>query len=565
MDVLFSLSRLTVAYPDKAAVRGIDLVVGRNEVVGVVGESGSGKTQAMLAALGLLGRSAKVGGSAKLGGVELIGAPERTLDAMRGADAAMIFQEPMSALDPLYPIGAQIAEPMIAHGRFSRAEARRRAAELVEDVRLAGGASRLRAYPHELSGGERQRVMIAMAIANEPRLVIADEPTTALDVTVEAQILDLIDALRRRLGAALVFISHDLKLVRRLADRVYVMRDGAIVESGPSGAVLTRPASAYARMLVASEPARERSPARADGGVVLSARALTVDYGGGSLFAQSTARRALDGVDLDLREGRTLGLVGESGSGKSTLARALLRLVPSKGAIRFEDRDLQGLGERSLRPLRRRMQMIFQDPFASLSPRLSVAAIVGEGLRAHEPRMSAAHPGGPLPHAGRLFRRPAPAHRHRPRAHPAPEARHPRRADLVARPPGRARHPRSPERPAGAARPRLPLHQPRSRGRARDGRRGDGDEGRPRGRARFCGGSVRPAEGGLYAHARGGGAAQGMKRRRVSPSPLPGDTIHTFYRVAAGPRVPLLHEVGKVARRAGWGMESSGPVDAGSR
>ena len=301
MDALFSLTGLTVDYPDKAAVRGIDLAVGRNEVVGVVGESGSGKSQAMLAALGLLGRSAKVGGSAKFDGVELIGSPERTLDAMRGADAAMIFQEPMSALDPLYPIGAQIAQPMIAHRRFSRAEARRRAAKLLEDVRLAGGASRLRAYPHELSGGERQRVMIAMAIANEPRLIIADEPTTALDVTVEAQILELIDSLRRRLGAALVFISHDLRLVRRIADRVYVMRDGAVVESGPSGAVLTRPASAYARMLVASEPARAREAARADGGLLLTARALTVDYGGGGFLARSTARRALDGVDLDLQ------------------------------------------------------------------------------------------------------------------------------------------------------------------------------------------------------------------------------------------------------------------------
>ncbi len=390
VDALFSLTGLTVDYPTKAAVRGIDLAVGRNEVVGVVGESGSGKSQAMLAALGLLGRSAKVGGSARFDGVELIGAPERTLDTMRGADAAMIFQEPMSALDPLYPIGAQIAQPMIAHRRISRAEARARAAKLLGDVRLAGGAGRLRAYPHELSGGERQRVMIAMAIANEPRLIIADEPTTALDVTVEAQILELIESLRRRLGAALVFISHDLRLVRRIADRVYVMRDGVVVESGPSGAVLTRPATAYTRMLVACEPARAGGRARADGGLLLTARALTVDYGGRGFLARSAVRRALDGVDLDLSAGRTLGVVGESGSGKSTLARALLRLVPSRGAIRFEGRDLQAMDERALRPLRRRMQMIFQDPFTSLSPRLSVATIVAEGLRAHEPGFSAA-------------------------------------------------------------------------------------------------------------------------------------------------------------------------------
>ena len=355
IDALFSLSGLSVAYPDRAAVRGIDLAVAPNEVVGVVGESGSGKSQAMLAALGLLGRSAKVAGSAKFCGVELIGAPERTLDKMRGADAAMIFQEPMSALDPLYPVGAQIAAPMIAHGRFGRAQARARAGKLLEDVKLAGGAGRLRAYPHELSGGERQRVMIAMAIANEPQLIIADEPTTALDVTVEAQILDLIDSLRRRLHAALVFISHDLKLVRRIADRVYVMRDGAVVESGPSGAVPTRPASAYARMVVAAEFLRVTPTAPVGARVLLSARGLTVDYGGG-LFPRSKLRRALDGVDLDLREGRTLGLVGESGSGKSTLARALLRLVPSRGEIRFEGRDLQAMDERALRPLRRRMQ-----------------------------------------------------------------------------------------------------------------------------------------------------------------------------------------------------------------
>jgi len=388
MDALFSLKRLSVAYRGKTVVDGIDLEVARNEVVGVVGESGSGKSQAMLAALGLLGRSAAIGGSARLAGVELIGAPERTLNGIRGAEATMIFQEPMTALDPLATIGTQIAAPMIAHGRFNHPEARRRAGKLLEDVRLAGGASRLHAYPHQLSGGERQRAMIAMAIANEPQLIIADEPTTALDVTVEAQILDLLSALRRRLGAGLIFISHDLKLVRRIADRVYVMREGAIVESGPSGAVLTRPASAYARMLVAAEPSGARAPAPKERPSLLSARALTVDYGCG-LLARSAARRALDGVDLDLRQGRTLGVVGESGSGKSTLARALLRLIPSRGAIAFEGRDLQAMSERALRPLRRRMQMIFQDPFGSLSPRLSVASIVAEGLRAHEPHSSA--------------------------------------------------------------------------------------------------------------------------------------------------------------------------------
>jgi oligopeptide transport system ATP-binding protein len=390
MDALFSLERLTVAYSGKAVVRSVDFDVRRNETVGLVGESGSGKSQAMLAALGLLGKSAAIRGSARLDGVELIGASERALNALRGAEATMIFQEPMSALDPLYPIGAQIAAPMVAHRRFKRAEARQRAGKLIEDVGLAGGAGRLGAYPHELSGGERQRVMIAMAIANDPALIIADEPTTALDVMVEAQILDLLARLRRRLGAALVFISHDLGLVRRFADRVYVMRDGAIVESGPSEAVLTRPKTPYARMLVAAEPSGEKLSAGPEGPVLVSARGLTVDYAERRLFARKTPRRALDGVDLELKQGRTLGVVGESGSGKSTLALALMRLVPCAGALHFEGRDLQAMSERALRPLRRRMQMIFQDPFGSLSPRMSVGAIVAEGLLAHEPRISAA-------------------------------------------------------------------------------------------------------------------------------------------------------------------------------
>jgi oligopeptide transport system ATP-binding protein len=389
MDPLFSLKGLTVAYRAKAVVRGVDIDVGRNETVGIVGESGSGKTQAMLAALGLLGKSAAVRGSARLNGVELIGAPERALNALRGAAATMIFQEPMSALDPLFSIEAQIAAPIIAHRRSARTEARRRAGKLLEDVGLAGGAGRLGAYPHELSGGERQRVMIAMAIANDPALIIADEPTTALDVTIEAQILDLIGAVRRRLGAALVLISHDPALVRRLADRVFVMREGAIVESGPSRSVLTRPKTNYARMLVAAAPTKPKATTAPEGPVLLSARGLTVDYGGG-FFARVPARRALDAVDLEVRQGRTLGVVGESGSGKSTLALALLRLIPSRGDIRFDGRDLQAMEERALRPLRRRMQMIFQDPFGSLSPRMSVGAIVAEGLIAHEPDISAA-------------------------------------------------------------------------------------------------------------------------------------------------------------------------------
>jgi ABC-type microcin C transport system duplicated ATPase subunit YejF len=278
---------------------------------------------------------------------------------------------------------------MIAHARFGHAEARRRAAALIEAVGIRGGGARASAYPHELSGGERQRVMIAMAIANEPRLIVADEPTTALDVAVQAQILDLLGGLRRRLGAALIVISHDLGLMRRLADRVYVMRDGAIVESGPAARVLARPAARYTQMLVAAEPAPLRHPAPPKNPALLAVRGLTVEFGDRSFFGRKPPTRALDRVDFDLAQGATLGVVGESGSGKSTLARAILRLVASSGAIRFEGQNLADMDERALRPLRRRMQMIFQDPFGSLSPRMSVGRIVSEGLSVHEPGLSA--------------------------------------------------------------------------------------------------------------------------------------------------------------------------------
>ena len=387
---LLSLRRLAVAYRAKEVVCGVDLDVERDEVVALVGESGSGKTQTMLATLGLATRGAEVRGSARFEGVEMIGAREGALNLVRGARAAMIFQEPMTALDPLFPIGAQIAAPMVAHGRANRAEARRRAATLLDEVGLTGGSARFGAYPHELSGGERQRVMVAMAIANNPALIIADEPTTALDVATEAQILALIAALRRRLGAALILISHDMRLVRRLADRVYVMRDGLIVEGGPSRRVLGAPATNAARMLVAAEPSATKARTPTDSAALMTARGLTVAFGARGLWARPPARKALDAVDLEVRRGRTLAVVGESGSGKTTLARALARLIPSTGAIQFEGRDLQGLTDHALRPLRRRLQIVFQDPFGSLSPRMSVGRIVSEGLLTHEPGLSAA-------------------------------------------------------------------------------------------------------------------------------------------------------------------------------
>jgi oligopeptide transport system ATP-binding protein len=391
---LLAIRDLRVAFAtsqgEAPAVRGVDIEVAAGEVVAIVGESGSGKSQTLLAALGLLPGNGRATGSARLEGEELIGASEAKLNRVRGSKVAMIFQEPMSALEPLYTVGEQIAAPLIAHACVSARQARARAGELLEQVGIAHGRARARAYPHQLSGGERQRAMIAMAIANRPKLLIADEPTTALDVTVQAQILDLLIALQRELGMAMVFVSHDLRLVRRVARRVYVMRAGLVIEAGLTGEVLARPQAAYTRMLVDAEPAGAKAPPPAEAGTLLEARDIVVTYMQPTgLLTRAWRVQAVDGVDLTLRRGQTLGIVGESGSGKSTLARALLRLTPCTGRLTFEGRDLQALNARALRPLRRKMQLIFQDPFGSLSPRLSIGAIITEGLRAHAPGMSA--------------------------------------------------------------------------------------------------------------------------------------------------------------------------------
>ncbi len=374
------------------AVRGVDLDVGAGEFVAIVGESGSGKSQSVMAAMGLLAGNGEATGSIRYRGAELLGLKPAALNAYRGRKLAMIFQEPMTSLDPLFRIGAQIAAPLRKHQGLSRKAARARALELLELVRMPRPEARLSSYPHELSGGQRQRVMIAMALANDPDILIADEPTTALDVTIEAEILALIAELRQRLGMAVILITHDLGLVRQHAERVYVMKQGEVVESGTKRAIITAPTHPYTRMLLAAEPEGRKPPPPDDAPILLAARDLRVSYdlSRGFLRRETALLHAVDGVDLTLRRGQTIGIVGESGSGKSTLGKAVLKLVPSSGTVRFEDRTLEPLDRAAMRPLRSSLQVVFQDPFGSLSPRLTVGEIVSEGLLVHASHLTRA-------------------------------------------------------------------------------------------------------------------------------------------------------------------------------
>jgi ABC-type microcin C transport system duplicated ATPase subunit YejF len=382
---VLELRDLHVSYGKTRVVKELNLVVRRGETVAIVGESGSGKSQTVLAALRLLPRQAVTTGSVIFEESELLALPQRRLDALLGRRITMVFQEPMSALDPLFTVGAQIGAILSLKGGLPRDAAIARARELMDQTGIAEPERRLHAYPHELSGGQRQRVAIAMAIACNPDLLIADEPTTALDVTVAAKILDLLAKLKQNLGMAMIFISHDLGLVRRIADRIYVMRDGEIVESGTTSEIFAKPHHDYTRMLLAVMP-RPRPRAATNTPVLLRAKNITVGFSlRGGLFEAEHNFKAVDGVSLCLDQGRTLGLVGESGSGKSTLARAILKLVPASGTISFDGRDLTRLDQNSMRPLRRSMQLVFQDPYGSLSPSMRVSDIVTEGLRVHEP------------------------------------------------------------------------------------------------------------------------------------------------------------------------------------
>ncbi|MEM9207317.1 MAG: ABC transporter ATP-binding protein [Pseudomonadota bacterium] len=377
---------------DVHAVRGLDLEVNRGETLAIVGESGSGKSQTMMGIMGLLASNGRVTGEAVYNGANMLSLSQRQLNAIRGRKITMIFQEPMTSLDPLYRIGAQLIEPIRRHQGLSGPKAREKALEFLKLVQIPEPERRMSSFPHELSGGQRQRVMIAMALANDPEILIADEPTTALDVTIQAEILKLLRELQTRLGMAIIFITHDLGIVRRFADRVAIMRHGEIVETGDAKAVFANPGHDYTRMLLAAEPEGAKDALTLDAPPLLSGTDIQVTFKIGSkgIFGGEAKHfTAVDRVSVKLREKQTIGLVGESGSGKSTLGRALLRLLPSSGAVHFDGRDLTHIDRDTMRPLRKELQVIFQDPFGSLSPRLTVGQIITEGLLVHEPRLTA--------------------------------------------------------------------------------------------------------------------------------------------------------------------------------
>ncbi|MGY4475995.1 ABC transporter ATP-binding protein [Bradyrhizobium sp. USDA 3364] len=389
---LLDVSDLSVAFGRSVAVDGISFSIKRGECVALVGESGSGKSVSALSVLKLLPypTASHPTGAIHFRGRDLLTASDQEMREVRGNDISIIFQEPMTSLNPLQTVETQIGEILSLHKGVSGSAARARTLQLLGQVGIPEPETRLKSYPHQLSGGQRQRVMIAMALANEPDLLIADEPTTALDVTVQAQILALLAEIRARLGMSLLFITHDLGIVRRIADTVCVMNNGKIVEQGPVEQVFTAPKHAYTKALLAAEPKPDPAPPQPGAEVVMSADNLKVWFPIKRGLLRSTVGhiKAVDGVSLAVRKGETLGVVGESGSGKTTLGLALLRLISSDGPIVFLGKDIQGLRFKQMRPFRRDMQIVFQDPFGSLSPRMSVADIIAEGLEVHQKQLS---------------------------------------------------------------------------------------------------------------------------------------------------------------------------------
>ncbi|MEM6621385.1 MAG: ABC transporter ATP-binding protein [Pseudomonadota bacterium] len=375
------------------AVKGVSLDVAPGETLALVGESGSGKSLTALSTVQLLPEAAHIQGSVTWKGKDMIGAEPAHLREVRGNDISFIFQEPMTSLNPLHTIEKQIGESLALHQGLSGQAARARTLELMHQVGIRDPEERLNAWPHQLSGGQRQRVMIAMALANGPELLVADEPTTALDVTIQAQILELLAKLQREQGLAMLFITHDLGIVRKVAARVAVMQKGEIVETGATADVFDHPQHPYTRKLLAAEPTGRPAPLAKGADPLLHGEKVRVWFPvkKGLLRRTVSHIKAVTDIDIDLKRGETLGVVGESGSGKTTLALALMRLIGSEGAIRFEGRDIAALPRRELRALRRDMQFVFQDPFGSLSPRMSVAEIVAEGLGVHTRAGNAGH------------------------------------------------------------------------------------------------------------------------------------------------------------------------------
>ena len=376
---------------DVHAVKNAGLTIREGECLGVVGESGSGKSQLFLAAFGLLAANGRATGSVRYRGAEILGASQARLNALRGGAVTMIFQDPLTSLTPHMKIGAQIAEALMLHRKVSRAEAQARAREMLDYVRIPESARRLRQYPHELSGGMRQRVMIAMATITGPDLIIADEPTTALDVTVQAQILEILRALKTDKKTAIAMVSHDMGVIAGLADRVQVMRHGEIVESGTADDIFYTPKHDYTRMLLAAIPKADEVPPPATkiGAPLLAVEDLKVSFPikDKGFFGKTRPLRAVDGISFSLNQGETLGVVGESGCGKSTLARAVLQLLPKTGGrVLWLGRDLDAQSD--IRKLREDFQIVFQDPLASLDPRMPVGVSIAEPLKALEPQLS---------------------------------------------------------------------------------------------------------------------------------------------------------------------------------
>ena len=389
MTALLDVQNLNVGFRQDGvvtpAVCGVSFTVNRGEVVALVGESGSGKSVSALSTVSLLGDSAQVTGSVKYDGQELIGADERRLRQVRGNDISFIFQEPMSSLNPLHTIEKQLTESLALHQGIIGAQARGRVLELLEKVGIRDAETRLSSYAHQLSGGQRQRVMIAMALANKPDILIADEPTTALDVTIQAQILDLLKDLKDAEGMGLLFITHDLAIVRRIADRVFVMQQGEVVESGPTAELFANPQHPYTIKLLSAEPSGQPEPVAENAPVVVETDKLKIWFPihGGMLRRTIGHIKAVNASSLSVRAGETLGIVGESGSGKTTMALAIMRLIASEGGITYKGQDIRSWSTKQLRHLRKDMQIVFQDPYGSLSPRMTCAQIISEGLKIH--------------------------------------------------------------------------------------------------------------------------------------------------------------------------------------